>query len=214
MPGENENKNPVDQTTQNNNSGNNENVDQTASNNNSGDNEKKFTQTEVNAMMAKEKREGKQSILKQLGFGNEEEAKNAFSLLKALTDSQKSDEQKANEKKDNAINEKNEAEKRAIEAESKLSCFTHGVNKDSIDDVLAIANSKVTEDKNLDKVLDEMKKDKRYSLFFEGSNNQGNSGTGHTPGHSSNKDNDKGGYGKSLASNNSSSKKERKSYFN
>lgn len=220
MPGANEqnqnNQNAVDQNTQEqNNSGSNndnQNVDQNTQNN-SGSNERTFTQSEVNAMMAKEKREGKNSILKSLGFNSEEDAKSAFALLKALTDSQKTAEQKANENKDKAVNEKNDAEKRASVAESKLSCFIHGVDKDSIDDVLAIAMNKVTDEKDLDKVLDEMKKDKRYSSFFTESNGK-NNGTGHNPGHSNNDSKEKGSYGKSLGTNSSvNNKKDRKSYF-
>ena len=48
---------------------------------------------------------------------------------------------------------------RAAAAEAKLACVTAGVQKDSIDDVLAIAAAKVTDDKNLDAVLEEMKKE-------------------------------------------------------
>ena len=126
--------------------------------------ERTFTQKEVTAMMAREKKQGKKSVLKGLGFETEEDAKNALNLLKALTDSQKTDSQKADDKKNEALKEKEVVEKRAIEAENKLACFTAGVNKDCISDVLAIATSKLDGDNELSDVLEEMKKESRYSI--------------------------------------------------
>ena len=149
--------------------------------------EKTFTQKEVNAMMAKEKRQGKNSVLKNLGFNSEEDAKKAFNLLKALTDSQKTAEQKVIEEKDEAVKGKDKAEERAIKAENKLACLMAGVSKDCIDDVLAIASAKVDEDNELSDVLEDMKKNKKYALFFEESDkhddevNDDHKGTGAKP---------------------------------
>lgn len=174
--------------------------------------EKTFTQEEVTRMMTREKKEGRNAAIKALGFENEDEAKKAAALLKALLDSQKSEKEKAEEEKNNAVNQKSDAEKRASEAESKLTCFLSGVNKDSIDDVLSIALPKVTEDKDLSKVLEEMKKNERYKSFFEG--NSGKGGTGNPPGHSGAKDDgEKGSYGKKLGSQNKLTKEKKSSYF-
>ncbi len=157
--------------------------------------EKLFTQRQVNAMMTREKREGKKSILKTLGFESEEEAEKAVKLFKALTDSQKSDEEKNKEGNKKLENEKSDALKRAELAESKLVCLTNGVDKDSIDDVLSIAITKVDDENTLEDVIKGMKKDKRYSAFFTTSN----SGTGSSPGHSvDNSGNKKGSIGKRL----------------
>lgn len=166
-----------------------------------GKGEKTFTQAEVNKMMTREKREGKKSILSSLGFKTEEDAKKAVSLLNALMDSQKTDADKANDKAKGAEAEKDDAVKRAEAAENKLACVMAGVNKDSVEDVLAIALLKVTEDKNLDKVLEEMKKEKRYGSFFGIGDDSNGSGTGTSPGHSgSGKGKDsKGDYGKMIA---------------
>lgn len=178
--------------------------------------EKTFTQSEVNRLMAKEKKEGKKSVLKSLGFNSEKEAQNAFNLLKALTDSQKSEEEKAKENEGKASKEKEDAEQRAMIAEAKLSCLTNGVNKDSIDDVLAIAMLKVSDDKELENVIKDMKKDKRYSSFFT-SNSSSGDGTGNPPGHSSTaKEGDKktnSEYGKRLAQSTIKTDNKKKSYF-
>lgn len=174
--------------------------------------EKTFTQSEVSAMMAREKKQGKNSVLKSLGFTSEKEAKDAFNLLKALTDSQKSAEEKAKEIEGKATKEKEEAETRAMMAEAKLSCIINGVDKDAVDDVLVIAMAKVTDDKSIDDVLTEMKKEKRYASFFNGGTSE--DGTGNPPGHSTQGGKSKNwDYGKSLAEANKSTNKKKKSYF-
>lgn len=172
--------------------------------------EKTFTQSQVSAMMAKEKNEGRKAMLKSLGFDSEKDAKDAFALLSALKDSQKSAEEKAQDIKDKAAKDLSEANARASAAESKLACLENGVNKESLDDVLAIAMLKVTDDKKLDSVIKEMAKDKKYSSFF-GSES---SGTGSNPGHSGSSSENLGDYGKKLAEKNkSAANNEQKSSF-
>lgn len=146
--------------------------------------EKTFTQSQVNAMMSREKKQGRQAALNALGFKTEDDAKKAIALLNALQDSQKTEEEKLNEKINNQKNDLSEAEKRAIVAENKLSCISANVKKEAIDDVLAIASIKISDEKDLDSVLEEMKKDTKYSSFFEGTKQ----GTGSNPGHSKQND--------------------------
>lgn len=183
-----------------------------ASNNNPG--EKTFTQAQVSAMMAKEKNEGKRSALKALGFNSEADAKKAIEAYNSFLNLQKTDEQKLSDEIKKAQDESNENLSRAIEAENKLSCLEAGVNKESLADVLAIASTKVTDEKDLSKVLEEMKKDKRYSSFFEGS--QVGSGTGTPPGHSSSINDNGGGkgeLGKRLAEASIAPKKTESNFF-
>lgn len=162
--------------------------------------EKTFTQQQVSEMMTKEKKQGKQSVLNALGFKTEQEAKDAVNLLKALQESQKSEEQKQEEAKKAALDDKEKAEQRALVAEAKLTCIENGVNKESVEDVLTIAMSKVSDDKSLDDVIADMKKEKRYSSFFITENDGGSSnGTGSTPSHSSSKGKSGDDYGKQLA---------------
>lgn len=164
-----------------------------------GKGQKTFTQEEVNRMMTREKQQGKQSVLNALGFKTEDDAKSAFNLLKALQDSQKTAEQKAEENKNTAVQQKADAEQRAVMAEAKLSCVMNGVNKDAVDDVIVIAMSKVTDDKPLETVLTEMKSEARYASFFGDSN--GSSGnTGRTPQNNNNGGNNNStDYGKQIA---------------
>ena len=213
--GNNDNDQNNNQNDQNGNQNNNQNDNNSNSNanNQNNSNEKTFTQEQVNSMMAKEKNEGKRSVLKNLGFKSEEDAKKAIELYNALVNSQKSDEEKKEEELKKANEEKDSYFNRAEEAENKLSCFQAGVDKDSIDDVLAIAKTKITESKDLDKVLEEMKKETRYASFFVSS--QQKKGTGNDPAHSGGSGSfDAGNYGKSLAERNSvQNKSEKKSSF-
>lgn len=171
--------------------------------------ERTFTQAQVSAMMAKEKRQGKQSVLNALGFKNEEDAKKAFALLTALQESQKTEQQKLKDVEAKASENLKDAEKRAKDAEDKLSCLTAGVKSDAIEDVIAIASLKVTDEKSLEDVLKEMKEDKKYSSFFEGAKNKN---TGGNPGHSGGKDN-KTSFAANLAKNNASNAGKKSSFF-
>lgn len=174
--------------------------------------EKTFTQAEVTAMMTREKKEGRKAMLKQLGFKTESEAQQAVALYTALLNSQKSDDEKAKDHNAGLENAKTEAEKRAEAAENKLACMEAGVKKDSVDDVLAIAKLKVTEEKNLGKVLAEMKKDQRYATFFGESGKE--DGTGSDPGHSKQGGGEKkGALGERLAKSSKQADTKKSSYF-
>lgn len=181
----------------NNNDGNND-VDHDADDQNHGG--KTFTQSEVSNMMAKEKNEGKRSVLKSLGFKSEEEAKQAIEKYNKYLEDQKTEAEKQKEALDKANSEKSEAEKRAIAAENKVACYNSGIVSEYIDDVLAIASTKVSDEKDLATVLKEMKEDKKYESFFEKDSSSGSKhGTGSNPGHSGNGDDDKNNLGKRLA---------------
>lgn len=182
-------------------------------NGNSG--EKTFTQTEVNNMMTKEKNEGKRAILKSLGFKDEEEAKKSIEEYNKYLESKKTDDVKKAEALKTAKSEKDEAIKRASLAESKLACYNAGVSKDYIDDVMLIASSKVSENKSLDKVLEEMKKDKKYESFFGENSSSSSGGTGSNAGHSSSNNGSKDeGIGKRLAERNKVNQNKKSSFFN
>lgn len=177
--------------------------------------ERTFTQEEVNKMMAREKKQGKSSVLKSLGFKSEEEAQNAVKMLNTLLDLQKTPEDKANDKATKAEDEKKDAERRATAAENKLSCLMAGVDKDSVEDALAIALLKVSDDKSLDKVLEEMKKEKKYSSFFGGGGDGSDSGTGTRPGHSNTggRSNEPGQFGRDLVKQQKNPAVKKSSYF-
>lgn len=152
--------------------------DQTSSNSKEDSGEKKsFTQEDLTKIATTEKAQGKNSILKIFGVKDEKTAKEQAQAFKNWQDQQKTNEQKLKDQQTELVT----ANTRAVEAENKLSCIMSGVTKESISDALAIASLKVTEDKDLESVLKDMKTDARYKGFFSPSS----TGTGSTAEHQS-----------------------------
>ena len=148
-----------------------------------GEPEKKFTQEDMTRTATREKKQGRKSAFKEMGFKDEKEAKAELEEFRKWKESQLTDEQKQQKQIDDANNSKSDAEKRAQDAEEKLAVVIAGVRKDSIDDVLAIARGRVTDEKTLDDVLEEMKKADRYKSFFADEDAPGSNGTGGNLGH-------------------------------
>ena len=164
------NSNSVDSTQ--------ENGDQNQASSESG--EKTFTQTELSAVAAAEKKQGKQSILNMFGLKDEKTAKKQAEEFKKWQESQKTLETKLKDQESDL----NAATQRAQNAENKLALITAGVNQESVDDVLAIALLKVSDEKDLSAVIEEMKKEPKYKGFFgKNGGSNGSNGTGTPAGH-------------------------------
>ena len=140
---------------------------------------KTFTQEDVNRMMAEEKRQGRTSILKELGFEDEASARDIVSKYQKSLYEQKTDVQKAQEAAATALAEKAKTETAAQLLQHKLTALTKGVNPEFLDDAMAIAAGKVTDKDDLGKVLDGMKE--RYPMFFTSAGSSGSAGTGTAP---------------------------------
>ena len=164
-------------------------------------NEKKFTQAEMTATAAKEKKQGRAAAFREMGFKSEKEAKAQLEAFRKYQESQLTPEQKTAAQIKQANDDKSDAEKRAEAAENKLAAIQAGVKKDAVDDAVAIAMMKVEEGKSLEDVLGEMKTQPRYKGFFDGSDdeddNGGKGGTGTSVRHKSSKK-DEDGIGKRL----------------
>lgn len=177
-----------------------------------GKSERTFTQEEVNRMMANEKRQGKNSVYKELGVDPND--KKAMAMIKALLDSQKDDE---SESEGNSA-ELDEANKRAAVAEAKAEAMMQGILPKYVDDAIALALPKVTEDKDLKAVLKDLKA--KYPVWVKEDSdngmNKGKSGTGSSLGSSSkggNGNNDVKGIGARLAASRKAAKP-KSSYWN
>lgn len=195
---------------QNESQGNGENTGDQNQNSNSG--AKTFTQEEVSAIGAKEKNQGKNSILKMFDCADEETAKKQAEEFKKWKSEQLTDEQRREEEKAKLQNSASESEKRAVAAENKLAAMQAGISLDSLEDALAIALRKVTDDKPLDKVFEEMKKEQRYSGFFGASSSSG--GTGSSADHNKNgQNNNQGNIGKRLAEQRTSNSPTKSNFF-
>ena len=165
------------------------------------DNEKKFTQAEMTATAAKEKKQGRAAAFREMGFKSEKEAKAQLEAFRKYQESQLTPEQKTAAQIKQANDDKSDAEKRAEAAENKLAAIQAGVKKDAVDDAVAIAMMKVEDGKSLEDVLGEMKTQPRYKGFFDGSDDEddksGKGGTGTSVRHKSSKK-DEDGIGKRL----------------
>lgn len=169
---------------------------------------KTFTQEEVNRMMAAEKRQGRASVLSELGYDPKD--KEAITKLKALIDGNKTEEQKKADKEQELTNAAAEANRRAEAAERKLQALSSGCDPAAVDDVMTLASSRVTEDVDFTKALEQVKE--KYPNFFGGGTG-GDSGTGRGQGHKKHsEDNKPGSYGARLAANRS--KPAKSPYFN
>lgn len=164
------------------------------------DNEKKFTQADMTATAAKEKKQGRAAAFREMGFKSEKEAKAQLEAFRKYQESQLTPEQKTAAQIQQANDDKSNAEKRAEAAENKLAAIQAGVKKDAVDDAVAIAMMKVEDGKSLEDVLGEMKTQPRYKGFFDGSDDDddgGKGGTGTSVRHKSSKK-DEDGIGKRL----------------
>ena len=165
------------------------------------DNEKKFTQADMTATAAKEKKQGRAAAFREMGFKSEKEAKAQLEAFRKYQESQLTPEQKTAAQIQQINDDKSDAEKRAEAAENKLAAIQAGVKKDAVDDAVAIAMMKLEDGKSLEDVLGEMKTQPRYKGFFDGSDEDddksGKGGTGTSVRHKSSKK-DEDGIGKRL----------------
>lgn len=154
---------------------------------------KTFTQDQVNRMMTREKNQGRNAALKELGIDPKDTK--AIAMVKALIDSQKTDEQKAAEKESENQTKMNEAEQRAQVAEAKAEAMMLGVKTQYVDDVVTLALAKMTEDSDLKTIIGEFKT--KYPIWFgessdeDGKNDKGKGKTGQRGTGSSVKNSDK-----------------------
>lgn len=142
--------------------------------------EKKFTQADLTATATKEKKQGRAAAFREMGFKSEKEAKEQLEAFRKYQESQLTPEQKTEAQIKQANADKSDAEKRAEAAENKLAAIQAGVKKDAVDDAVAIAMMKVTDEKSLEDVLAEMKTQSRYKGFFDGSEEEENGDKGGT----------------------------------
>lgn len=146
-------------------------------------NVKTFTQEDVNRMMAAEKEQGRKSILKELGVQDVASAKEGLQKYQEFLNSQKSELEKAQASEAKLQSDYAAAIARANHAENCIAAMKLGANTESIDDLVTLAMSKVSETKDFATVLSEMKSNSVFSGFFQSSVGTGNGGMqGHPAG--------------------------------
>lgn len=116
-----------------------------------------FTQEEVNKMMAKEKREGKLSVLKELGVEDVKNAKDGLKRYQDYLDSQKTEAEKAQAEVQRLAQEKAELEEKARMADIQVAALKNGIKADFLEDAIILAQNKKTDAMTYDDIFNELK---------------------------------------------------------
>lgn len=114
----------------------------------------------------KTKKQGVKEILAALGVDSKEDLQTIVSQYKQEQESKKSDLEKAKDSNKNLTKRLVEEKERADIAEAKLAAITLGAKPDLVDDLVIVAKSKVTEDKKILDIIEEIKKSNSGSVYF------------------------------------------------
>ncbi|HEM3695571.1 TPA: hypothetical protein U1D18_000699 [Streptococcus suis] len=115
--------------------------------------EKTFSQEDVTRISTKEHKSGYSKAIKDLGFSDVESAKNALAEYAKWQESQKSEADKQAEALTAKDKELANAQAENKILASKLAALSKGVNTDSVDDVIALAERLVTDDVSIDDAI-------------------------------------------------------------
>ena len=116
---------------------------------------KEFTQEQLNRMMTKEKRQGRNAALSELGIDPKNESE--IERLKALIESAKTQEEKAVDEKVNNQKSIAEAEQRAAIAEAKVEAMRLGVQPQYVDDTITLITAKAQDGDDIKTLVGEIK---------------------------------------------------------
>jgi hypothetical protein len=143
-------------------SGKDDELDENKGGDDKGKSSKTFTQEQVNKMMTREKNQGRNAALRELGIDPKDSK--MIAMIKSFIESQKTDEQKAAEKDAENQTKMNEAERRAQVAEAKAEAMMLGVKTQYVEDAVTLALAKMTEDSDLKTIIGEFKT--KYPIWF------------------------------------------------
>ena len=131
---------------------------------NNGTTSKTFSQEQVTAMMAKEKKQGRASVYKELGIDPNDS--NMVSMFKSFIESQKTEEEKQQEQAATNAAKYAEVESRAKIAEAKVDAMQLGVLPQYVDDVVTLVLAKQSEDTGIKTEVSQLKS--KYPFWFGG----------------------------------------------
>lgn len=134
--------------------------------------EKTFTQSEVNAMMAKEKDQGRKAILKELGVEDVKDAKGALENYKKYLESQKTDLQKAQDAAAEAEKGKKTLEDELNSTNQKLAVLMAGCPAEKVDDVCVLARARMNDKTTFEQAI-ELVKQGYPDMFNQQAQNKG-----------------------------------------
>lgn len=138
--------------------------------------EKTFSQADVNRMMAAEKESGRRSILRELGVEDIGSAKESLQKYQEYLNSQKTELEQAQANQAKLQGDYAAAIAKMAHAENCMTAMKLGASADSLDDLVTLATAKVTDGKDFETVLTEMKSNSVYAGFFKNSVGTGSGG--------------------------------------
>lgn len=118
----------------------------------SGEN-KTFSQEDVNSIAAKEAKKAQEKLFKELGIEDFDNAKEGLQKFKEWQDSQKTEQEKKDEQLGQLEKASQEKDQTISHLTAQLSAMKQGVNPDSLEDVIALAERQVSDDVTVDDAI-------------------------------------------------------------
>lgn len=116
--------------------------------------EKTFTQEQMNNVVTRESRTAVEKALKELGFDEDfDNAKDGIQAYKKWQESQLSDQEKLNKDLETTRTEKQELEATMANIQAENEALKKGVAGDSVEDVVALAKAKVTDEVTIEEAI-------------------------------------------------------------
>ena len=142
---------------------------------------KTFTQEQVTKMMTREKNQGRNAALKELGIDPKDTK--TLKMIQAFVASQKNSEEESAGADTETQQKLQEAADRALKAECKAEAMALGAKREFVDDIVVLAMAKYEEGSEISTLIGEVKT--KYKTFFgeeseEEENPVGKKGTGST----------------------------------
>lgn len=134
--------------------------------------DKTFTQEDVNNVVAKESRKATEKVLKDLGIEDFENAKEGMEKFKEWQESQQTEQEKQ-EKAMKSLQMDNESLKQEKQTlVSQISAMKAGVKGESVEDVVALAERRVTDKVSIDDAIKQVIKDYPHFTNVAAENNE------------------------------------------
>ena len=115
--------------------------------------DKTFTQEDLNGIVAKEAKKAQEKLLKQLGVEDFNSAKEGLTKLKEFQDAQKTEAEKQAEQLKQLEESYNNTSSENESLKAQLSALKAGVQSESINDVVVLAKTLVSDDVDMDAAI-------------------------------------------------------------
>lgn len=120
---------------------------------NKSEDNKTFSQEDVNSIASKEAKKAQEKLFKELGIEDFDNAKEGFQKFKEWQDSQKTEQEKKDEQLGQLEKASQEKDQAISHLTAQLSAMKQGVNPDSLEDVIALAERQVSDDVTIDAAI-------------------------------------------------------------